>query len=122
MPQYGDPGWFQSAQFGHHYYLEIPAYPDPNRIDRHSPAYEPEAIRKVMQWYTSAVPLIEKGTGFYSIFDGQHTSLAQKGPNWHNYHMWCKRFKKEFDPMGLSNPPQPYDVDEIIKLHPEFAL
>jgi len=121
MPQYNDPGWFQAAEFGHQCYLEVPAYMDPDIIDPQSPAYNKEEATRVYQWYMSAVPAIEVKNGFYSIFDGQHIPVRLKAPAWHNYHIWCERFKQEFDPKGLSNPPQPFDIDEIEKRHPEFV-
>ncbi len=121
MPEYNDPGWFQSAEFGHQCYLEVPAYMDADIIDPESPAYDKEAATRIYQWYMSAVPAIEVKNGFYSIFDGQHVSVRLKAPAWHNYHIWAERFKAEFDPNGLSNPPQPFDVDEIEKRHPEFV-
>jgi hypothetical protein len=121
MPQYNDPGWFQSAEFGHQYYLEMPAYEDPDALDSYSPRYRQQDVTRVMQWYMSAVPEVDAETGFYSIFDGQHIPLRLKSPGWHNYHVWCDRFKAAFDPKGLSNPPQPYDVDEVVKAHPEFV-
>jgi hypothetical protein len=121
MPEYNDPGWFQSAEFGHQYYLEVPAYMDPDTIFPGTPKFSPSKVTKTYRWYMSAVPKIEVETGFYSIFDGQHTPVRLKGPAWHNYQVWCDRFKAEFDPNGISNPPQPYDIDEIAARHPEFV-
>lgn len=71
--------------------------------------------------YMSAVPKIEVENGFYSIFDGQHIPIGLKGPAWHNYPRRVERFKREFDPKFLSNPPQPWDIDEIEKRHPELV-
>lgn len=121
MPQYNDPGWFQSAEFGHQYYLEMPAYMDPDTVFPGSPKFNKEAVTRTYQWYMSTVPAIEVKTGFYSIFDGQHIPIRLKGPAWHNYPVWCERFKAEFDPNGVSNPPQPFDVDEIAARRPEFV-
>ncbi len=121
MPQYNDPGWYQATEFGHQCYLEVPAYMDPDKIDPKSPKYSKEEATRVYQWYMSAVPQIEVKNGFYSIFDGQHIPIGLKGPAWHNYPLWVERFKAEFDPQFVSNPPQPWDVDEIQKRHPEFV-
>jgi len=94
---------------------------DPDIIDPNSAAYDKAQATKVYQWYMSAVPAIEVKNGFYSIFDGQHIPVRLKGPAWHNYHIWAERFKAEFDPKNLSNPPQPFDIDEIQKRRPEFV-
>ncbi|MFC1869741.1 FAD-binding oxidoreductase [Chloroflexota bacterium] len=120
MPQYNDPGWFQSTDFGHQYYLEFLAYQDPDKLDPDSPKYRKEDIEKVYQWYMSAVPEIEVKTGFYNFFDGQHIPIRLKSPAWHNYDIWCDRFKAEFDPKGVGNPPMPFDIDELAERHPEF--
>jgi len=121
MPQYNDPGWYQAAEFGHQCYLEIPAYMDPDIIDPNSPAYDKKEATRVYQWYMSEVPAIEVKNGFYTIFDGQHIPVRLKSPAYHNYHVWAERFKEEFDPKNLSNPPQPFDIDEIQNRHPEFV-
>ena len=120
MPEHNDPGWFQSVGFGHQYYLEFLAYQDPDKMDPASPKYNKEDRTRVYQWYMSAVPSIDAKTGFYNIFDGQHIPVRLKGPAWHNYHVWSERFKAEFDPQGVGNPPMPFDVDEVISRHPEF--
>ena len=120
MPQYNDPGWYQATEFGHQCYLEVPAYMDPDIIDPESPAYDKEQATKVYQWYMSTAPAIEVKNGFYTIFDGQHIPVKIKAPAYHNYHIWAERFKQEFDPSNLSNPPQPFDIDEIADQHPEF--
>jgi hypothetical protein len=101
--------------------MEIPAYMDPDQIDEKSPKYSKKIRTRVFQWYMSAVPEIEVKNGFYSIFDGQHIPIGLKGPAWHNYPVWVERFKQEFDPQFLSNPPQPWDIDEIEKRHPELV-
>ncbi|MFC1969178.1 hypothetical protein ACFLVF_01645 [Chloroflexota bacterium] len=55
-----------------------------------------------------------------TFFDGQHMGAKLKSPAWHDYDIWCERFKAVFDPHNISNPPQPFDIDEIGKSHPEF--
>lgn len=121
MPQYNDPGWYQSTEFGHQCYLEIPAYMDPDILDPEAPTYDKAEATRVYQWYMSEVPAIEVKNGFYSIFDGQHIPVRLKAPAYHNYHIWVERFKQEFDTNNLSNPPQPFDIDEIQKRYPEFV-
>ena len=99
----------------------MPAYQDVDKLHPESPKYQKDDATRAYQWYMSAVPEVEVKSGFYSIFDGQHIPIRLKGPAWHNYQIWCDRFKAEFDPNGLSNPPQPYDIDELVKRHPEFV-
>ena len=120
MPEHNDPGWFQSAVFGHQYYLEFLAYEDVDKLDPQSPKYRKDDVTRVYQWYFSAVPSVDAKTGFYNFFDGQHIPVKLKSPGWHDYHIWCDRFKEEFDPQGVSNPPMPYDLDEVAERHPEF--
>jgi len=120
MLEHNDPGWFQSSDFGHQYYLEFLAYQDVDKMDPESPRYNKDDQTKVYQWYMSTVPAVDAKTGFYNFFDAQHIAVKLKGPAWHNYHIWCEKFKQEFDPKGVSNPPQPFDIDEIANRHPEF--
>ncbi|MFC1969179.1 FAD-binding oxidoreductase [Chloroflexota bacterium] len=68
MPEHNDPGWFQSAAFGHQYYLEFLAYMDPDKMDPESPRYSEEDRTKAYQWYMSAAPAVDATTGFYNFF------------------------------------------------------
>jgi hypothetical protein len=120
MPEYNDPGWWQVAELGHQYYLEIPCYMDPDTLDKESPRYRKGDMLRIMQWMSSAVPAIEASTGFMSVFDGQHMPMRLKGPVHHHYEVWSDRFKAAFDPLNLCNPPQPYEVEEIIEMYPEI--
>ncbi len=120
MPEYNDPGWFQSTDFGHQYYLEFLAYQDPDKMDPSSPKYNKDDVKRVYQWYFSTVPAVDAQTGFYNFFDGQHIPVRLKAPAWHHYDVWCDRFKAEFDPFGVSNPPMPYDLDVVAEKYPEY--
>jgi len=121
MPEHNDPGWWQAAELGHQYYLEIPAYMDPDYLDQDSPKYRKGDMIRVLQWFASAVPATEATSGFLSVFDGQHMPMRLKGPAHHNYDIWSDRFKAVFDPKGLCNPPQPFELEEMMTLYPEIV-
>lgn len=120
-PAYGDPGWFQSIDFGHQCYAEFLAYHDVEKMDPESPKHNKQDLAKAMQWYMSATPEIDVETGFPNAFQEWHQPIRMVAPAWHNYQIWLDRFKKEFDPQGVSNPPLPFATDEMVKMHPEFV-
>ncbi|MCX8126348.1 MAG: FAD-binding oxidoreductase, partial [Dehalococcoidia bacterium] len=49
MNEHNDPGWYQCLELGHQYYLEIPAYMDPDHLDPGAPAYRDGEIITVLQ-------------------------------------------------------------------------
>jgi glycolate oxidase len=95
MPDYGDPGWFQSFELGHwdpgentddvdHFYLET----------------SKENIRK--RFYTSLL--------------GAHQPLYLTGPAYGpNYHKWLLAIKNEFDPGYICHPPVPLAHDHFVE-------
>ena len=102
----GEPGWFQMGEYGHMGYLEFLNYWDP---------YEIESREKVDQWYFDQVPKTDAEHGIYNLFQCQMIptfSTTEFGPN---HHLWMQRIKNLFDPKELSNPPAPYEFDELVK-------
>jgi len=67
-----------------------------------------------MRWRFSEAEkiIIEKGN--QSFFGSLIQPLRVFAPAFHNYHVWLDRFKKEFDPKGLSAPGQPYIQDRMV--------
>jgi hypothetical protein len=112
MPDYGDPGWFQSFELGHQGYSEFLVYWDPDEntdgVDQFYLETSKENIRK--RFYTSLL--------------GSHQPLYLTGPAYGpNYHKWLLKVKDEFDPQFICHPPVPLNHDVFVErakwLHPQ---
>ncbi len=104
MPDYGDPGWFQSFELGHQGYSEFLVYWDPDentdKVDHFYLETSKENIRK--RFYTSLL--------------GPHQPLYLTGPAYGpNYHKWLLAVKNEFDPKFVCHPPVPLAHDEFVE-------
>jgi hypothetical protein len=104
MPDYGDPGWFQSFELGHQGYSEFLVYWDPDEntdgVDRFYLETSKENIRK--RFYTSLL--------------GPHQPLYLTGPAYGpNYHKWLLAVKNEFDPNFICHPPVPLAHDQFVE-------
>ncbi len=104
MPDYGDPGWFQSFELGHQGYSEFLVYWDPDEnadgVDHFYLETSKENIRK--RFYTSLL--------------GPHQPLYLTGPAYGpNYHKWLLKVKNEFDPHFICHPPVPLAHDEFVE-------
>jgi hypothetical protein len=104
MPDYGDPGWFQSFELGHQGYSEFLVYWDPDEntdgVDHFYLETSKENIRK--RFYTSLL--------------GSHQPLYLTGPAYGpNYHKWLLAIKHEFDPNFLCHPPVPLNHDAFVQ-------
>jgi glycolate oxidase len=104
MPDYGDPGWFQSFELGHQGYSEFLVYWDPDEntdgVDHFYLETSKENIRK--RFYTSLL--------------GSHQPLYLTGPAYGpNYHKWLLAVKDEFDPNFLCHPPVPLAHDQFVE-------
>jgi glycolate oxidase len=104
MPDYGDPGWFQSFELGHQGYSEFLIYWDPDentdKVDHFYLETSKENIRK----------------RFYTALLGPHQPLYLTGPAYGpNYHKWLLAVKHEFDPNFVCHPPVPLAHDEFVE-------
>jgi glycolate oxidase len=104
MPDYGDPGWFQSFELGHQGYSEFLVYWDPDvntdGVDHFYLETSKENIRK--RFYTSLL--------------GPHQPLYLTGPAYGpNYHKWLLKTKDEFDPNFICHPPVPLAHDHFVE-------
>ncbi len=104
MPDYGDPGWFQSFELGHQGYSEFLVYWDPDEdtdgVDKFYLETSKENIRK--RFYTSLL--------------GSHQPLYLTGPAYGpNYHKWILKIKNEFDPQFVCHPPVPLNHDLFVE-------
>jgi hypothetical protein len=107
MPDYGDPGWFQSFELGHQGYSEFLIYWD-----------QDENTDGVDQFYldTSKMNIRER---YYTSLLGPHQPLYLTGPKYGpNYHIFLLRVKQEFDPLWVSHPPVPLAHDEFVERSP----
>jgi len=104
MPDYGDPGWFQSFELSHQGYSEFLVYWDPDentdKVDHFYLETSKENIRK----------------RFYTALLGPHQPLYLTGPAYGpNYHKWLLAVKNEFDPNLVCHPPVPLAHDEFVE-------
>jgi len=104
MPDYADPGWFQSFELGHQGYSEFLIYWDPDEntdgVDHFYLETSKENIRK--RFYTSLL--------------GAHQPLYLTGPAYGpNYHKWLLKIKDAFDPNSICHPPVPLAHDEFVE-------
>jgi hypothetical protein len=104
MPDYGDPGWFQSFELGHQGYSEFLVYWDPgddtDGVDHFYLETSKENIRK--RFYTSLL--------------GAHQPLYLTGPAYGpNYHKWLLAIKDEFDAEYICHPPVPLAHDVFVE-------
>jgi len=107
MPDFGDPGWFQSFELGYQGYSEFLVYWD-----------QDENTDGVDHFYveTSKMNIRER---FYTALLGPHQPLYLTGPKYGpNYHKWMLRFKEEFDPKWVCHPPVPLAHDEFVDKAP----
>ncbi len=122
MPEYGDPGWFQSNDFGHSSYLEFLVYMNVDKCDPLSPYYDPGYVQGMIGWYFEETPTVDAETGFLDFFPASCHGIMFQGPFFSDYQVWVDRFKEEFDPKTVSNPPAPYDPEWITEALPPFML
>lgn len=122
MAEHGDPGWFQSNDLGHNSYLEFLVYMNVDRCDPMSPDYDPEYMAHMIPWYFEETPEIDAQTGFLDFFPASCHGILYQGPYYHDYQVWVDRFKEEFDPRVVANPPAPYDPEMITEMLPPFML
>ena len=103
MPDYGDPGWFQSFELGHQGYSEFLIYWD-----------QDEDTTGVDQFYVDTAKMNIKER-FYTSLLGPHQPLYLTGPKYGpNYHEWLLKIKDEFDPRWVCHPPVPLAHDVFV--------
>jgi hypothetical protein len=103
MPDYGDPGWFQSFELGHQGYSEFLIYWD-----------QDEDTTGVDHFYLETSKMNIKNR-YYTSLLGPHQPLYLTGPKYGpNYHEWLLKIKDEFDPLWVSHPPVPLAHDAFV--------
>ena len=104
MPDYGDPGWFQSFECGHQGYSEFLVYWDQD-VD----------TTGVDQFYVETSKMNIKNQ-FYTALLGPHQPLYLTGPKYGpDYHEWLLKIKDEFDPLWVCHPPVPLAHDVFVE-------
>ena len=107
MPDFGDPGWFQSFELGHKGYSEFLVYWDHR-----------EDTAGVDQFYVETSKMNIKNR-YYTSLIGPHQPLYLTGPQYGpNYHEWLLAIKNEFDPLWVSHPPVPLAHDDFVNKAP----
>jgi glycolate oxidase len=107
MPDYGDPGWFQSFELGHQGYSEFLIYWDPD-----------DDTNPVDQFYVDTSKMNIKNR-YYTSLLGPHQPLYLTGPKYGpNYHEFLLKVKNEFDPKWMSHPPVPLAHDVFVERAP----
>jgi hypothetical protein len=104
MPDYGDPGWFQSFELGHQGYSEFLIYWD-----------QDEDTTGVDHFYVDTAKMNIKNR-YYTSLLGPHQPLYLTGPKYGpNYHEWLLKVKEEFDPLWVCHPPVPLAHDVFVE-------
>lgn len=107
MPDFADPGWFQSFEMGHQGYSEFLIYWDHR-----------EDISGVDQFYVDTSKMNIKHR-YYTSLLGPHQPLFLTGPMYGpNYHLWLLKVKNEFDPKWVCHPPVPLAHDDFVNRAP----
>jgi hypothetical protein len=111
MPDYGDPGWFQSFELGHQGYSEFLVYWD-----------QDQNTDGVDLFYVDTAKMNIKNRTYTSLL-GPHQPLYLTGPKYGpNYHVYFLRVKDEFDPQWVCHPPVPLAHDVFVErakwMHP----
>jgi glycolate oxidase len=107
MPDYGDPGWFQSFECGHMGYSEFLVYWD-----------QDDDTDKVDQFYLDTSKMNIKNR-FYTSLLGPHQPMYLTGPQYGpNYHIYMLKVKDAFDPKWMSHPPVPLAHDVFVERAP----
>jgi hypothetical protein len=122
LSEKGDVGWWQSNDFGHSAYLEFMLYQNVDYWDPLSPFFKPEVQEKGLKWAMEVILDVEHETGSCNFFGAFHHCLLYKGPHRSDFQVWIDRFKHEFDPDGLANPPAPYDPEKMAESLPPGML
>lgn len=122
LPEKGDVGWWQSNDYGHSAYLEFMLYQNVDHWDPLSPFFDPEVREKGMEWSIQVVPDVDGQTGMYNFFGGLQHPLIYTGTQRSDFQVWIDRFKDEFDPNQVSNPPAPYEIEKMLELLPSDML
>lgn len=105
VDDYGDPGWFQMSEFGHHGYNEFLTEFDPYL----------KGVEPVMdRWYVEAVRQDVQEL-CYSGMQMNYGPVEMVGRAYGDHHIQLKELKAIFDPNGVSNPPRPFDFDENLE-------
>lgn len=117
--QKGDLPWFCVWNLGRIYYMEEHGFPDPRKQDPEDPAYDADVdMRFTLMWQLSEGQTINVRCGAQSIFDAHIHSMKVFGPAKQDYPVWIDRFKKEFDPKGVSGCGWPYVIDVALEALP----
>jgi len=112
----GDSPWYMSYNLGRLYYSELHAFPDASELDPEDKAAGVDYLpAKFMQWRMSEAGKTLLSTGLFSFFQNLTVPVRLSAPAFHDFDVWLQRFKKEFDPKGLSAPSHPYLFDEMVE-------
>jgi hypothetical protein len=107
MDDYGDPGWIQIIELGHMGYVESLVYFDPDVADDRHVADHVAYIE---------IPKEDIRLGGLNGFMIQQSPLCLTGPAYGpNFHLWMLKIKEAFDPNNISNPPFPFDIDQLVE-------
>ena len=121
MDQKGEIPWFCVWNLGRVHYMEEHGFSDSTRLDPDDPNYDPDMqARFWLTWQLSEGPTINMRCGCQTIFDAQLHPVRLWGPAKQSYPVWIDRFKKEFDPKGLSGCGWPYILDKLVEEEPEI--
>jgi len=118
LDQKGEHPWFLIWNRGRLGYSELHVQPDGRNIDPEDPDFNPDLTMRFVPWAISEGPTINVRTGVVGLFEATVHPISSEAPARHNYDIWLKRWKAEFDPNGLSGTAWPYAIDNVVAAQP----
>lgn len=114
--------WYFTMDRGRGRYTELHIHPDCAQIDPLDPNFNPEVAGRFLPWAISTGPTISQKFGMVSLFDNITHPLSLKAQAYPGFDAWVTRFKEEFDPKNVSNPPYPHMVEQVAPLLPPTVV
>jgi hypothetical protein len=122
LPQHREHPWHCSWALGRTRYTETHAWNDGPKIDPLDPKFDPGAgPRHLIAAFGKLGVDIIIGNGAQDLAGVFIRPIKLESPAYFDFTLWIDRFKKEFDPKGVSGPPFPYMMEAILAgLPPEL--
>lgn len=113
--QHREHPWYSPFNFGRVMYSEHMAHVDCEKVDPANPKFDLNSVGGLLVFLLSEVPRLVINYGFSNLFGNGHiNSKMLLGPTQHNYHIWTKKFKDEFDPNDVCRKGLADHMDMII--------
>lgn len=115
IPQHREQPWHCSWDLGRVRYTETHTWNDGPKVDPLDPLYDEGAMGR---HFTAAFGRL--GGSIITMVGSQDLAgvfarpIKVEDAGYYNFTTWVDRFKKEFDPKGVSTPPFPYMLEAVL--------